>query len=415
MGGGSLGESSHRRLFTSFQAVLVISVIAGIPTFCRAATLTVCPGGTFSTIQSAVDVANAGDTVQVCAGLYREQVTITKALTVQGLALGNANAVVILPPTTGLVANTTETSGPLLPEAAQVLVQTPKGTGGSIDVTLRDLTIDGIGNNVNGCAPLVTGVLYQNASGTIAQVEARNQVLSAGKTGCQSGFGLRVESTDNAPGLAAVTVQDSTVHDYQKNGITAIGTDTAVQISGNTIRGQGPTNGAAENGIQVGAGASGTIVNNQVIDNIWAPDTINDPADAATGILIFAASSVTVTGNTIGNSQFGIATGTSPSSPADNTVIDTNIIFGTRVFDGIELCSNNNTVTNNIIASSDEAGVHTDSRCGATGNGNNINTNTINSACAGILEGSGTSNNAAAPNVFLNVTHILLNADQCLP
>jgi len=321
MGGGSLGESSHRRLFTSFQAVLVISVIAGIPTFCRAATLTVCPGGTFSTIQSAVDVANAGDTVQVCAGLYPEQVTITKALTVQGLAVGNANAVVILPPTTGLVANTTETSGPLLPEAAQVLVQTPKGTGGSIDVTLRDLTIDGIGNNVNGCAPLVTGVLYQNASGTIAQVEARNQVLSAGKTGCQSGFGLRVESTDNAPGLAAVTVQDSTVHDYQKNGITAIGTDTAVQISGNTIRGQGPTNGAAENGIQVGAGASGTIVNNQVIDNIWAPDTIDDPADAATGILIFAASSVTVTGNTIGNSQFGIATGTSPSSPADKEVI----------------------------------------------------------------------------------------------
>jgi hypothetical protein len=97
-----------------------------------------------------------------------------------------------------------------------------------------------------------------------------------------------------------VTVQDSTVRDYQKNGITAIGTDIAVQISGNTIRGQGPTNGAAENGIQVGAGASGTIVNNQVIDNVWAPDTINDPADAATGILIFAASSVTVMGNTVG-------------------------------------------------------------------------------------------------------------------
>jgi pectin methylesterase-like acyl-CoA thioesterase len=134
-----------RWIFTSFQAVLVISVMVGLPTFCRAATLTVCPGGTFSTIQSAVDVANAGDTVQVCAGLYPEQVTITKALTVQGLALGNANAVVILPPTTGLVANTTETSGPLLPEAAQVLVQTPKGTGGSINVTLRDLTIDGIG------------------------------------------------------------------------------------------------------------------------------------------------------------------------------------------------------------------------------------------------------------------------------
>jgi Right handed beta helix region len=411
----TIGERLRRRLLTRLQAVLVVSVIVGAPPLCLAATLTVCPGGTFGTIQSAVDVANAGDTVQVCAGLYPEQVTITKALTVQGLALGNANAVVILPPATGLVANSTETSGALLPEAAQVLVQTPTGQGGSIDVTLRNLTIDGIGNKVNGCAPLVTGVLYQNASGTVEQVEVRNQVLSASLTGCQSGFGLRVESTDNAPGLAAVTVQDSTVRDYQKNGITAIGTDTAVQISRNTVRGQGPTNGAAENGIQVGAGASGIIMNNQVIDNVWAPDTINDPADAATGILIFAASSVTVTGNTIGNSQFGIATGTSPSSPANNTVIDTNTIFGTRVFDGIELCSNNNTVTNNIIASSDEAGVHTDSRCGGTGNGNNISTNTINSACAGILEGSGTSGNALAPNVFQNVTNIVLNADQCHP
>jgi Right handed beta helix region len=411
---GRVIQRATRRSLRWLQTILVFTAIVAIPSFCRAAKLLVCPGGTFTTIQSAVNAANPGDTVQVCAGSYPEQVMITKTLKVQGLAVGNANAVVILPPVNGLVANTTETSGARLPEAAQVLVQTPKGEGGSIEVRLRNLTIDGIGNKVTGCVPRVTGVLYQNASGTIAQVEARNQVLSASLIGCQSGFGLRVESSDDAPGLAAVTVQDSTVHDYQKDGITAIGTDTAVQISRNTIRGQGPTNGAAENGIEVGAGASGIIMNNQVIDNVWAPDTINDPADAATGILIFAASSVTVTGNMVGNSQFGIATGTSPSSPADNTVIHRNTIFGTRIFDGIELCSNNNTVTNNVVASSDEAGVHTDSRCGGTGNGNKINTNTINSACAGILEGSGTSGNAVSSNVFLNVTNIVLNANQCL-
>jgi parallel beta-helix repeat protein len=406
-------EGLRRYLLGGTRTALAIVAIF-FPATARARTLTAgnCPRGAFATIQSAVDTANPGDTVQVCPGFYPEQVTITKPPTVKGIAVANADAAVILPPAGGLVANATDVLS-ALPEAAQVLVQTPQGQNGSISVTLRGLTVDGIGNGVSSCAPVVTGILYQNASGTIAQVVARNHVLSTNFTGCQSGFGLRVESSDDAPGVASVIVQNSAVRDYQKNGITALGTNTSVQITSNTVRGLGPTDGAAENGIQVGPGASGTVKNNQVIDNVWTPATIDNPEAAATGILIFGSSNVTVTGNTVGKSQFGIATDTSSSFVADHNAIRTNTILGTRIFDGIELCSNNNTVASNTISSSDEAGVHLDSRCGGTGRGNSVTRNTINEACAGILAGTGTSGNSTSPNTLLNVTNMLLNADQC--
>ncbi|HEX8500290.1 MAG TPA: thrombospondin type 3 repeat-containing protein [Pyrinomonadaceae bacterium] len=49
-----------------------------------------CPAATYSTIQSAVNAATPGDTIQVCAGTYNESVNIPAALT--GLTLNGAQA-----------------------------------------------------------------------------------------------------------------------------------------------------------------------------------------------------------------------------------------------------------------------------------------------------------------------------------
>ena len=53
------------------------------------ATLTVGLGGTYSTIQAAVDAAGNGDTIEIAAGTYREQVTVDgKNITIHGAGSG---------------------------------------------------------------------------------------------------------------------------------------------------------------------------------------------------------------------------------------------------------------------------------------------------------------------------------------
>ena len=98
--------------------------------------------------------------------------------------------------------------------------------------------------------------------------------------------------------------------------------------------------GAAENGIQVGFGASGSIKSNTVNDNIWWGEyeqynyaglggTTN--GNGASGILIYASPSISVTSNSVGSAQYGIVTVSDPNyGPADNTVIESNKVVGTQ-------------------------------------------------------------------------------------
>ena len=51
-----------------------------------------CVSGThFSTIQAALDASPAPNTVEVCPGQYGEQITITKPVTLEGIAEGNGS------------------------------------------------------------------------------------------------------------------------------------------------------------------------------------------------------------------------------------------------------------------------------------------------------------------------------------
>jgi hypothetical protein len=302
---------------------------------------------------------------------------------------------------------------PSIPVAAQVLVQKAQS------VNIANIAVDGSNNLIAGCQPDLRGIYYQNASGTLGAVATRNQALATNLNGCQSGEGIFVQSGYGTSGRANVIVQGSSVHSFQKNGVTGDGSETSLTALSNYISGQGPTTGAAENGVQVSDGAVGVVVGNTVIDNIWAPDTSADTGDAAGGIIVVGSEGVTIANNTVGTTQFGIVTVTdpgyaSPNNPnglADHTNIKNNQILNTQIFDAIDACSNGNTIEGNSIANATESGIHVDSGCGATGVNNVVKANFINESCAGILVGA-TPNNIGV-NGFFNVVNTQMAGNAC--
>jgi len=363
----------------------------------------------YTTIQAAVNAVEALNslprTVRVCPGTYTEQVMITAALTLEGVASGTTDAAVVLPPATGLAQNGSDIFGN--PVAAQIFV------AGAGSVTISHLTVDGTGNLLSGCgAPNMTGIYYQNSAGTITDNAVRNQLMDPADQGCQLGLAINVESDTGAP---LITISNNSVRNYDKNGITADGPGTGpgpvVTITGNTVIGLGATSVIAQNGIQIGFGATGSATNNHVADDIYT-----GPTYGSAGILIYASAGVTASSNTVESTQLAIVPATDPTyGNADGTTINSNHIGGTQNYDAIDLCSDNNTAESNVIYGSAQSGIHLDDSCSpSTGSNNIVKSNTVNEACAGILLGSGTGN-TLAPNTYMNVTNTTLAGDTCSP
>ena len=332
-----------------------------------------CPTAKFTTIQSAVDAANPGDTIRVCAGTYVEQVSISKALTIRG-----DNGAIVMP---GAVkANASDIPGGVS-VAAVILVTNASA------VEIDNLIVDGSNNGISECSPDLKGILFQNSSGAIRHNAVRHIRLSPSPNGCQSGEAIEVET---ASGLTStVTIHGNSVWDYQKNGITANGTGTQATITANAVTGIGPTTGAAQNGIQIAFGATGSITGNSIADNIWATCmSTTDCSTNATGVLVFESDGILVANNTTGSNNIGIFIGGNNSTARANTV------FNSPVLIGIALMGDDNQVRANDITHSDQAAVF------VQGNGNNVQNNVITDAAIGILKMSGSTGTTISGNTF---------------
>ena len=351
---------------------------------------------------TAVEALPAPRVVRVCPGTYSEQVTITDTLTLEGVASGTSDGVVVLPPLGGLVQNTMDARGAV---AAQILVQ---NTGGL--VTISNLTVDGTGNNYT--AGDIRGILFQDASGTVDHVVAQNQIPGGTLNGDQSGQGIMVETTNS--NSASLTVENSFVQNYNKNGIVARYSGASLTATSNYVQGSGLAALAAQNGIEIAFnGATGTIKSNTVINNIYYDTTIATSSD----ILLYDVgnSGATVTLNTVGNSQEAIAVVTdTPGTYGNGAVITSNKIFGTSSYDAIDVCTNLNTVTGNTIYGTAQSGVHFDASCGSTGNNNVASGNTIvGSACAGYLADPGTTNGAPTGTFYAVPLEVTSSTASC--
>jgi Pectinesterase len=115
-------------------------------------TLTVGTGGgfDFTSIQDAVAAAGNGDVIDVAAGTYREQVTVTgKSLTIHGA--GTGRTIIESPDASQLVANAIDTNSGR-PNKFAVITVTDNA-----DVTIEGLTVDGRDQGAVPASNYVTG------------------------------------------------------------------------------------------------------------------------------------------------------------------------------------------------------------------------------------------------------------------
>jgi parallel beta-helix repeat protein len=423
--------------------MLLMAVLLGIslPAFSATVEVGNCLPtlASYQTISLAVRYAPGGSTIKICPGTYYEQVTISKSLTLVGVTeaptaanpTGVAGAIIMPPSPGGVQQNATDLNPNTFftpPIAAQIAVLGPPiATNGPITVNISNLIVDGTNNGLNSCAINLVGIYYQNASGTINHNVTRFQELPTADFGCQDGQAIYAQAgyADTTP--ASVTIENNSVHDYDKNGITVDGDELTATVTANYVVGIGPTSLIAQNGILISDAAVGKINSNVVTDDIYVNAsncTSNDSCASASGILNYDASGtsgnpIVITGNTISNTQGGIVTQGDSNGNADY-----NSVTGNRVttspaagglIDGIDLCSNNNTASGNTVFNSSQSGIHIDSSCteqnGTTGNGSSVSSNTINDACAGVLTGTGSS--SASGNTTYNVLEITAASDSC--
>lgn len=272
---------------------------------------TSCSDPGFTSIQAAVNAATSGTTVRVCPGIYDEQVTVNVSdITIQG---AGASSTTIDPttssPTTMSDLDTGQTIVPIVDVAGQA------------DVTIADLTVEGSGlsNGFSGCSDNFVGVLFQNASGALADAIVDGVELPTSLFGCQDGLAVFAQSSS---GQTSLTVAHSSITSYDKGGVVCVDANTTCSVAFDTISGVGATDLIGQNGVQIGPGAPGSVVNHNAIsgnDFTGSPNTTEPQADYAAGVLLYGATgNVGVDHNSLADNQIGIET------VASNATIDHN-------------------------------------------------------------------------------------------
>jgi hypothetical protein len=385
------------------------------------------------TIAYAISVSTAGAKIEVAAGSYPAQLTITSDVTIDGAGTTSTTGTVIDP--SSLPSSDSDPNS-ATPQYAIVDV-----TDGAA-VTLENLTVNGsqAKTQFSSCSHDFVGVYYHNASGTLDNVDVTNIELPKKDFGCQEGLGVYVASgTDTAANAAvtvrplavsrsggvrlspldarsagyvaarpqdvsssAVTMTDVSVTTYDQNGITCEDAGTSCTIKASTTTGIGPTSAAAQNGI-VGNDAGSLTLNNDTV----SANTDTGGVYAATGYMLVDEGTLTAS-NCVGFSNdydFYVLENAAATTTAGTwSIIDSQATDSTMA-DGIAI----DDVTNSLTVNSDRGsynlgnGIALYGTTGVTVTKNTTEWNDANGIYVGGPGGSG--NGSSASTVKSNSTN----------
>jgi hypothetical protein len=271
---------------------------------------------TFCTIQAAIDDAQTlnGHTIDIEPGTHVEQVELYKELTLQGD--GEGSTIIQAPSTlsSDIVAGYTN--------FAVLYVR---------DVTTATITGLTIDFNFNAEAYSVgypEGALIKDAEVAFNQVSILNVIsTNPANYGLQLGEGVYAcnDTTDRT-----VTFDDVTVNNFQKNALTLDCDNLNAIVTNSSFTGLGNSNIIAQNGVQLGGGATGTITDNTFSAISYTPSTF-----FGSGVLLFDnGASVLVEDNTFTNTQAGVYVFDTEATVLSNT-ITYNAMGGTVDYAGV--------------------------------------------------------------------------------
>jgi hypothetical protein len=257
---------------------------------------TSCANPGYATITDAINASSPGDTIEVCAGTYDEQVVITQALTLKAKGPVTVVGPATFPTNPADYPTTCDADGGSQPNQDVVDIC------GAGTVNISGFTFEGGWPAGGYCYDSFYGVAVLGGTNLVmsdSTVENIGDGSSSG-SGCQGGVGIEVgeatSPTTADPGTA--TLNNDVVNTYQKNGITVDGAGSNAIIHGATVTGAGPSTVIAQNGIQISDGATAKINVSSVSGNECDVSSVCGPngfiQTQSCGILLFDAGKVTM-------------------------------------------------------------------------------------------------------------------------
>jgi parallel beta-helix repeat protein len=236
--------------------------------------------------------------------------------------------------------------------------------GATANVTNVKITTNLLADVCDAGVNRLRGILFDGASGNITDnvVTNINQNQGAVFSGCQEGNAIEVRNFGLSPTTVRARIDGNTISGYQKTGIVVNG-DADGTVTDNTVTGDGPQDHIAQNGIQIGFGATAQVKHNQVSGNAYTGGDVSGGILVVAGPFYGSAYSVgdqiinnTLTGNDIGVWLSQIDAATNPPTTATNAKVVGNIISNSAVTNGLVYQAgiadqgNNDKIINNTIS-----------------------------------------------------------------